>query len=126
MGKKDKFKIGAYIFLLIAAIVVSSLKSVLKPEIIVTIASIIQFLVVMLLLWESIEYQRKNRELRSLCEHQRREIGNLLSLVEENMKLLDEIQELKKTIKNQNISIGMYKHNSKIKSQKSESLDNRG
>jgi len=126
MGKKDKFKIGAYIFLLIAAIVVSSLKSVLKPEIIVTIASIIQFLVVMLLLWESIEYQRKNRELRSLCEHQRREIGNLLGLVEENMKLLDEIQELKKTIKNQNISIGMYKHNSKIKSQKSESSDNRG
>ena len=126
MEKKDKFKIGAYIFLLVAAIVVSSLKSVLKPEIVVTIASIIQFLVVMLLLWESMEYQRKNRELRSLCEHQRREIGNLLGLVEENMKLLDEIKELKKTIKNQNISIGMYKRNSKNKSQKSESSDNRG
>ena len=126
MEKNEKIRFTIYIILFVVAIVCCFLSPFISLALADNIATILQFVVVILLLWESAEYREKIRELKGKLSRLQIRVGELLMAEEENEKLKEEIQELKKTIKNQNISIGMYKHNLKNKSQKSESSDDRG
>lgn len=126
MEKNEKIRFTIYIILFVVAIACCFLSPFISLALADNIATILQFVVVILLLWESAEYREKIRELKGKLSRLQIRVGELLMAEEENEKLKEEIQELKKTIKNQNISIGMYKHNLKNKSQKSESSDDRG
>ena len=128
MGKKNKIKIAISMILMVAALVCCVLNLTIGLGSMFTIRFnlVLLLIAVFMILWDNADYINENRRLSDKNFSLRIRVGELLMVEEENEKLKEEIQELKKTIKNQNISIGMYKHNSKIKSQKSESSDNRG